>query len=166
MTLAEFVIVTGLLGVVLGVLAIAYTYFLRSFGDLQNYMDMSAQSRYAMDRMSREIRQAESISAFASNHITIVRSNINTTYTYDPTAKTLSRQSGNASAELYLKGCDYFRFDVFQRMTTTNSFDLSNAPTATVAKVVQLDFVGSRLVLGSKLTTDSQQSAKVVLRKF
>ena len=164
MSLAEFVIATGLMTTLMGMLAVEYVYFTRSFARLQNYMYMSGKSRYAMDRMSKEIRQADSIAAYATNKLTILRNGANISFTYDPVQRTLSRQSGSTN-ELYLAGCDYLRFDVFQRSTIANSYDLYPATNVTVAKVVQMDWVCSRKIMGAKANTESIQSSKVTLRK-
>src|SRR2546428_11166483 len=121
MSAAEFVIATGLVTSLLAMLAVQYAYFSRSFVRLQQYMYMSGRSRYAMDRMSREIRQADSISFYSTNKITILQSGTNVSFTYDPDQRTLTRQSSGTN-EVFLTGCDYLRFDIFQRTTSTNSF--------------------------------------------
>jgi len=164
MSAAEFVIATGLTAVLAGLIATEYAYFTRSFSALQHYMYLSGKSRYAMDRMSRDIRQADSITAFATNQLTISLAGTNVTFNYNATDRTLSRQSAGTT-EVFLTGCDYLRFDVFDRSTVSNSFSFTVATNVTSAKVVQMDWVCSKKIFGKKGATENIQSAVVTLRK-
>jgi hypothetical protein len=164
MTMAEFVIAAGLLTGLMGTLAIQYVYFARSFARLQNYMYMNGKSRYAVDRMSRDIRQADSITAFTTTNLTILLASNSVTYAFNAAQKTLTRQSAGKT-DTYLTDCTYARFDAFQRTTSSNSFALSSATNASSAKVVQIDWVCSKTVAGEPNTAENMQSAIVTIRR-
>ena len=164
MSAAELVIAMGLATALLAVISVVYVFCTRSFVGLENYMEMNGKSRYALDRMSQEIRQADAISFYATNQISVLLGGTNVSFAYDADDKTLSRQSAGKE-EVFLTGCDSLRFDIFQRNTTTNSFDLTPATSLAQGKVVQITWLCSRDILGKKATTENMQSAKVVLRR-
>lgn len=164
MSVADFVIAAGLVTGLMCTITVNYVYSARVFSRLQNYMYLDSKSRYAMDRINRDIRQADSITSYSSNQLTFLLSGTNVTYNYDSTQKCLFRQTPS-SKTLYLTNCNYCRFDVFQRITTSNSFTLVPATNTSVAKVVQMDWACSKKVTGEADTTENVQSATITIRK-
>ena len=80
----------------------------------------------------------------------------------------LTRSLPNDFPEKILTGCDYVRFDLFQKNPTTVAYDpnfnyLPAQPTD--CKVVQLNWVCSRSLLGFKANTTVMQSGKIMIRK-
>src|SRR5258706_3925618 len=108
MTLVEILIATGLVLTLVTAIACLYVYFIRTFAGMENYMTMDMRSRYALDRMSKEIRQADLLLSYATNKVTLQVSSNKVSFTYDPTEKTLTRAVGSES-EVLLTHCDYLR---------------------------------------------------------
>lgn len=162
--LAEWIIAVAVGSLVMVALAAFSLFSARFFVTLRNCVDLDSQARVAVDRMSREIRQASKLTSYAPEKITVsVNSNL-VTFAYDSTAKTLTRLTDTAKTVL-LSGCESARFDIFARQATNANYD--TFPTATVdnAKVVQITWNCTRSILGNKENTEAVQSAQVVIRK-
>ena len=191
---ADIGVAMGISGVVFAVVASLTFYGGRSFAAMTNYVDMDSKSRNALDHMSREIRQADSVINYSTatltsgpfagkvvtNQIVLPGKEINAsnqtnnytlTYTYDPVKKELYRVQGvgqTAQKTVLLEGCDYLSFGMFQRNTGNTEDDLFDALPVSVlgtCKLVQIDWVCSRSLLGNRANTESVQSAQVVIRK-
>lgn len=103
------------------------------------------------------------------------------TYAYLPEKRELIRQVGNGNTQTLLKGCDYARFDIYQRQATNINLNSAMSqiisvsplsidpiyPVATKdnAKIVQLTWNCSRDILGQKASTEAAQFARIVIRK-
>jgi hypothetical protein len=85
-------------------------------------------------------------------------------YTYSPGTRTLVQSKGGVNTVL-LTGCDFLCFSNFQRNPIEFSYDqyLANSPTNT--KLVSMTWICSRTVVGTRLNTESVQTAKIVIRK-
>ncbi len=164
LTLMEYLVALGIGSLVLLVLVPLVVFSGRSFASLAHYADLNATGIYALDRMTKDIRQAVFLAACTSNQLTF---NMGTgqpalVFTYDPGQGTLTRQQG-ATSQVLLTGCDAFQFSLWQRTPKSNSFELLppvNAP----CKVVEVNWTCSRQILGRKLTTEGNQSARIVIR--
>lgn len=142
------------------------TNFMRTVAFLTNTVDLDTKSRLAADRISREIRQCDAVHN-ASSNIIVLRLGTNlTTFAHDAGKRTLVRFEGDAADdEVILTGCDYVRFDLFQRQLTAAPYDRYEPATPANCKIVQLNWVCSRELLGFKANTTTMQSAKIVIRK-
>jgi Tfp pilus assembly protein PilW len=194
MTLAEMMVSVGLGSMILAMAGSLWLFGSRSFAAMGNYTDLDAKSRGALDLMSREIREATRVTGFDNSgstrwlQVTNAAQGTTITYIWNAGPRTLvCRRTGTytsstapsamASAslgepdEVYLTECDRWDFDLFQRapqkggsyvfFPATNSagaYDLS------VCKLINMTWKCSRTVLGSKLNTESVQTAQVVLR--
>ena len=67
--------------------------------------------------------------------------------------------------QIMLEGCDYLKFDVYQRNPIGGSYDMYPASSASTAKLIQVTWGCSRSVLGTKMNTEIVQSSKIVIRK-
>jgi hypothetical protein len=150
--------------IVLMALAAFALYSTRFFLTIRNCVDLDAQARYAVDRMSQEIRQADKLTSYDPQKISLMLGTNTVTYAYESDGKSLVRLFDNRRTVL-LSGCDAARFDIFMRQATNAVYE--TFPTATVdnAKVVQISWSCSRNVLGNKQNTESMQTAQVVIRK-
>jgi prepilin-type N-terminal cleavage/methylation domain-containing protein len=63
-TLVEMMLAVGIFSIAGGAVATAYVFSLRSFQALSNYAILDQQNREAIDRITREVRQANSVSSF------------------------------------------------------------------------------------------------------
>src|SRR5260370_14844045 len=71
-TLMELMIATGLGMLMLAVMVWVVLFGTRSFAAMDNYLDLDQKSEQTLDHLSREIRQADHLTAFASNSLSFV----------------------------------------------------------------------------------------------
>jgi prepilin-type N-terminal cleavage/methylation domain-containing protein len=163
-TLVEVLITTAITLVVAGAVAVLYLYSSRAFLTLDNYADMNLASQVALDKMSKDIRQAKLVTAYTTNSLTFQDVNGNPLqFNYDPAAKTLVRVSGGKSTT-YLTNCDALQFWIYQPTPTSNSFTCYSPAFVTNARVVQITWACSRSIRGLKSTTESMESAQIAMR--
>lgn len=164
-----FTLVEILIGMAIGSMLLVSTaalmsYSVRSFAAMTNYVDLDNRSRKALDRLSRDVRQAVQLTSYTPHEL--VFSDFDhqpLTYRYDAGDRTLSRIK--ASREVLLRECDFLQFSIYQRNPIGGSYDQYPAAVATNCKVVQVSWVCSRKILGARINTESVQSAKIVIRK-
>lgn len=163
-TLVEIMVATSLgLMAVTVVLALSY-YSSRSFVAMTNYTDMGLLSQLALDNMSRQIRGAQTVTAFSTNSISLLDSAGNPfQYTYDPAGKTLSYISGGQT-NVYLTECNSLEFWIYQHTPQSNTFDCYSPAYVTNARLVQVTWTCARQILGADATTESVESAEIALR--
>jgi len=145
------------------VLMVVY-YTTQSFAAMYNYLDLDLTSQQAIDRMSKEVRGAMQLTAFASNDVSLLDANGNPLrYVYDAGAGTLLRVSGGQT-NTWLTGCDSLQFSIYQHTPISNTFDCYDPAYVTNTKLLQVSWVCSRKILGAKVNTESAQSAKIAIR--
>lgn len=139
--------------------------FMRTVAFLTNSVDLDTRSRLAADRMSREIRQCDRIQSATSSTLVLQAGTNLTSYVYYPETRALVRTMGT-NDETILSGCDFVRFDLFQRQPAAGLYDVyPMASSVTNCKVVQLNWVCSRTLFGIKANSTTMESGKVVIRK-
>ena len=163
-TMASLLIALGLGGLVLAAAASVYLYRTRSCVDIGNYMEMDGNARNALDVMSADIRQADGISSYSSNALSLRFGTNVMSYALNSSQRTLSRTYGSATRTL-LTDCDGVRYDVFLRNLTNGIYDsFPNATNATNSKLVEVTVLSTRSILGRKANSTTLQSARVVMR--
>lgn len=169
MSLVEMMIAMALASIILATVASFAIFTARSFVAVGNYGDLDRTSRNALDTLTRDIRESQALTAFATNKLTLKASDSSTLiYEYAPSAATLTRQSAT-STKVLLTGCDLLTFAVYQRSPmsglqfypATNGLGAINPPTA---KLIDVSWRCSRKILGQKVNTESVQTAKIVMR--
>jgi len=136
---------------------------------VSNYNDLNKTSRGGLDRFSRDVRNASAVggSSTASTLI-LTNSYAGTTlivYSWDG-SNVVSRAStanGVTTSDTVLKNCESFSMNYFQR-NPTNNFNFVTSAVPAQIKLVSVSWRCSRTVLGSKLNTESVQTATVVMR--
>src|SRR6185369_8762732 len=100
-----------------------------------------------------------------TSHQIVLRESDGTTltYTYNPGLRQLSRSKGTVTNSL-LTECESLNFDVFQRTPIGGTYEQFSNATPASCKLIQLEWICSRKILGNKLNTESVQSAKIVIR--
>jgi prepilin-type N-terminal cleavage/methylation domain-containing protein len=164
-SLVELLVTLAVTVLIIVVGAAASENFLRAVAFLTNSVDLDAKNRLAIDRMSREIRGCDAVVDAVSTNRLVLRSGTNLiAFEYEPEKRELIRDHPDTGTEVYLKGCDYIRFDLFRRNPLGGPYD--NYPTATTTncKIVQINWVCSRRLLGFKANTGRMESARVVIR--
>ena len=164
-TLPEVLVASGLSGIVLMALAAASMFTARSFSSISNHHELDQKSRVALDRMTKLIRQSDSLTAYEPTSMTFNHgTNGVLQYTYLPVRRELVETIGN-SIRVVLTECDHVNFRVFQRNTASNTFNQFPAVVGlSDAKLVQMKWTCSRKILGTKFNVEHAQSAKIVLR--
>src|SRR6266404_3790796 len=71
-TLVEFLIALSISGLLMVAVSSFMLYSGKSFAGISNYVDLEKNSQRALDTLTRDIRQASSLSAFATNKLTFV----------------------------------------------------------------------------------------------
>jgi len=155
-----------MLGVLLSLAVVSFTMSSgRSLANLFNYVDMQYSSRQTLDIMSRDMRQVAYLSAFATNKLEFVQANgQKLVFEYDAAKGTLSRTDGTNATKVLLKQCDYLQFAIYQRAPKTGTFDHDVSTNPSSAKIINVSWNCWRSILGAKLTTESVQGAKIVIR--
>lgn len=179
---AGFTLVEMMISVVISAFVIASIVALaiissQNFASTANYVNMDDQSRYALDRISREIRNATALCATNANYLVLTNANKGTTATILFTNSSIVLKKTSQQDKTLLTGCDSFKFQLLNReawITTNNNninitfYAATNPATGNLdmnyCKVIDLSWKCSRRIIGSKLSTEVVQTAQVVLR--
>jgi hypothetical protein len=177
-TLIEMLISVGLGTAMLTVVVFLTIYGARTFAAMGNYIDLDDQSRNAADVIGREIRDASAVMAYQTNLPTMWLKLTNATsatisvLTYDSNARMLTFQKTGQVTQTNLTQCDQWSFTLYDRaplLTSTNilfhaATNGSGQLDPTFCKLINMSWKCSRTILGAKLTTESVQTAQIVLR--
>jgi len=163
-TLIELMVASSLGLVLATVIALLSFFSTRSFVAMASYTDMNQRSQLALDKMSKEIRQAHSLTAYSKKSLTFANADgVPLSFTYKPSTKQLVRVCGTSTSTL-LTDCDSVDFQIYQHTMISNSFDCYNVAEVTNARMIQVNWKNSGKILGKKATTESVQSAKITIR--
>ena len=167
-TMIEMMIAVAVFSIAGGAMGSAYLFGLRSFQSLSNYAKLDKENREAVDRISRELREASSISSFDNylqNKLVFVDGNGKSiTYQFNRYAQTLSRTS-NGVVSVMLTNCSLINFNLGTRAVSTNYvYDATTDPNH--AKIIDLTWKTSKSLMGGRLTeSENIQTARIILRK-
>ena len=115
MTLLEMLMAVSIGGLVLAAISFLFLNTLRSFAAIGNYTDLDNASRNALDVLSRDVRQAQVMTSFTTNQITLLSNDSNTLiYAFSPITHRFTRQY-RGSTTVLLEQCEYLRFAIYQR---------------------------------------------------
>ena len=163
-TLIEMMTASALGLLVATVLATFFYFSTRTFAAMNNYTEMNQLSQMALDKMSKDIRQARQLTSYSTNSLAFSDVNGNSLqFTYNPGARTLVRVGGGQTTT-YLTQCDALQFWIYQRTPISNSFECYDPAYVTNARVIQVTWNCSRQIRGTKATTESVESATITLR--
>ena len=177
-TLVELMVASSVGMMVLAAVSFMSLYASRSSIAVINYTDLEAKSRYALDVISRELRQASQVLSYQSSAtlksltLTNADQGASIVLTYDPAARTLALNKTGQASMTVLTECDRWDFGLYQRtplVTSTNVFYYPATNSAgtldpKICKLINLSWKCSRLVAAQKLNTESVQAAQFVLR--
>ena len=168
-TLVEMMVSTAVFGISGMALATIFVFSIRSFAAMANYSDLDKENRVAMDKLTREIREAKQVSSYSTNSISIVNGTGTTvTYTFSSTTQQLTRNDGT-STQVLLNNCSLLSFSLFERPPVGFTFDTYKIATSNWqqnVKGVQLTWKTSRIVSGTPLiNSENVQTAVIVIRK-
>ena len=174
MSLIELTVAISLSAIVLTVIMMLYMFGLRSFAAMGNYAQLSTQTRLALDKMTREIRQATHIVDLQANGNTrwMLLANTNATpavtnkYTWDSGTEVMvwdHWQNGVQTTQTNLTGCDDWNFEMCTRAPDTNgTFTVTKDPA--LCKLVNMNWKCTRSIMAKKLNSEAVLTAQIVLR--
>lgn len=164
-TLIEMLVSAAIGSMIIASTAAIIVYSTRSFAALWNYVELDQDSRNALDELTRDIRQADSLSSFEENKIILnFDGGKPLTFEWNPNTETLIRTYEGETKTL-LEGCKWLQFSIYQRNPIGGSYDQWPTATATTAKLIQVSWRCAREITGAELNTESVQSAKIVIRR-
>jgi hypothetical protein len=163
-TLTEFV-VASFIAIVLMVALMAFSLFSgRSLLAMSNYLDLDAQSRRALDSLTKEMRRAKAVAAYSTNSITFTDfDGAALTFTFSPTNRTFQRTKGSETTTL-LENCDTLSFNMLERDPIENSFELTTATNVANCKSIWITWKCSRTFVAPAVNADNLTTANIVLR--
>ena len=153
-------------------------YGARSSIALNNYTDLDTKSRYALDIISRELRDATAVTDFQTNGtinwLTVTNSvqGATVTFTYNSNQRTVTMAKTGQQTLTPLTECDRWSIGLYQRtpwVTPTNvifypATNNMGALDKSLCKLVSLSWKCSRTIMAQKVNTESVQAAQIVLR--
>jgi hypothetical protein len=177
-SLVEVMVASAIALMTLGSVASLSLYGARSSLALVNYTDLDGKSRYALDVISRELRQANAVTACQTSGtttwLTVTNNNqaATVTLTYDSNQRTVVMSKTGQASITNLTECDQLSFGLYQRtpwLTGTNvlffpATNSSGTIDLSLCKLVSLSWKCSRAIMTQKVNTESVQAAQIVLR--
>lgn len=157
----------------LAAVAATTTFCLRSFAGIYNYSDLDANSRQALDTISREIREATGIvtneSTTTGSFIRLVNTNaaspITNTFTWDSGQQTVTwDKTGQETNWTLLTKCTNWTCTLLEGYPSNNYTFPDVAPTANACKIVDVRWSCFRTIMGLKMNSETEQGAQIVLR--
>ena len=171
MTLVEMLVASAIGALALSVVAVLSVYALRSFTAIGNYGDLEAKSRTALDRITRDVRQATGVVSFNQSgpdkwlRLTNALEGVRLEYYWDAEGRVLECIKDGQAVQTYLTGCDEWNFSLYQRTPIPGSTNQFYPTTdAGMCKMVEMNWRCSRTMLGKKWNTESAQFIQIVLR--
>ena len=171
-TLVELSMSLAVSGIILTALLSFTVYAGKSFAAMNNYVDLEQKSQNALDVMTRNIRQAQALTGYATRSVN-GRSVTNllqfldedgTALTYHYTNDVLM-QTKSGETSVLLTNVDFLTFQMSQRNTQASNMQPYPSSSVASCKLISVSWICSRTILGSKLNTESVQTAKIVIRK-
>jgi Tfp pilus assembly protein PilW len=177
MTLAEIMVTSAVGFLLLTVMAVLYVFGMRTFGAMNNYAEMDAKSRIALDYMIKEIRQASTVLGQQTSGSTIWLKVANTnsaiastnTFTWDSGSRALTwdktAQGVAQPTKTLLTGCSAWNFTLYLRAPYSDgTFPTTSDITRT--KLINMTWTCLRSNLVANINSESIVTAEVVLRNL
>lgn len=167
-TLIELMFASAIGVLILGAVMTTYFYMNRTLSATANYEELDRESRYALDVMTRAIRQTAMLTNWTSTSLAFTnRDGTLLSISWDSASGylTYNNQYPPGETKVLLKDCASLTFSAYQRTPISNTvmqFDPTSATTNT--KCIVMDWVCRRTNYLSSAQTESVQTAKVVLR--
>ena len=183
-TLMEMMVAAAIFSVTAAAVGGTFLYSIRSMAALSNYTALDRMNQYAMDRITKEVRQSKMVASHTTNLfenieadgkiLEIVNADGNTVYYYfvgggiDRLYRVVQTPTGDFSFEVMLEDCELLSFNLGQRnlhSNTWNYFPPTDGALQGTAKVVDLSWKTSRTLPHGITTSEDVQTAKIVIRK-
>ena len=172
LTLIELLFAVGIGSILVAGIAALSLYGARSFSVIGNYADMDADSRQALDLLSRELRQSSAVLEFQTNlpvkWISVTTNSavgVTAKVAWDSQARTLTLTS-HARDRVLLEECVFWDVKLYQRVpviSVTNVFFTGTGSTND-CKAIEMSWRCSRTNHGQHFNTENLQRAYIVFR--
>jgi len=163
-TIAEFITALAVTGLVLAQICLLWFYSSRSFAAQFSYTDMDQKSQAALDTLSKSVRQCKSLTNFTDTKLVFVDYD-DKLLTFEFSGGRLIRAKGIEPPKTLLRDCKSGQFAIYQRTPISGGFDYYPTTDPNTCKLVEVSWLCSRRIFPSgPATTESMQSAKIVLR--
>jgi len=174
-TLVEMMVAVGLFSISGMALATIFLFSVKSFAAMTNYANLDRENRSAMDLLTREVRQAQCVTAYSSNSTgnSLTLSNQSgslVTFSFSSANKELRRAYNGGGYQVLLTNCDLLNFSLFMRPPQSNDTYALYPPAIGTSnwqktvKVVQLTWKTSRSIPAGPLNSENIQTARIVMR--
>lgn len=164
-TLVEVMIASLLGGFVLVAVLTAFLFLGRSGANIQNYNDMEAQARRALEMFAEDTRQASAVTWNSADSVTLVVDTNSVTYAF--ASGQLTRAVGGGTARPIVTGITSFSFIAYT-ITGVQITDFSTAAARITAakdtKQIQISLAASRTSRTVATATNTVLSARFILR--
>lgn len=134
---------------------------------LAAFPSLDNQDQNASSVIAEDIRRASSVDSGSTNqivlHVNAADGSSTVTYTFDPTAHTLTRTDTEGSSVL-LNSVETLSFSMFQRPGSKTAYAAFAPALAGNAKMVGCRWTCSRKVAGETVSSGSTEVAPIVLR--
>lgn len=177
-TLAEVMVALGVGMLALAAVSSTTIFCLRSFAAIYNYSDLDATSRWALDTMSREIRESSYVDHYQpsttelgtpGSFIRLVNTNsaspITNTFTWDSGEQTLTwNKTAEVTNLILLTKCTNWTCTLLEGYPSNNYTFTNVAPSFNACKIVDLKWSCYRTIFSIKMNSETDQGAQIVLR--
>jgi hypothetical protein len=163
MSTIETLIAVGISVVLLTQVCALWYYSSRSFAAQAAYTQLDQDSQRALDRLSKDIRQAQDITSFANNQI-VLKDFDNQALEFRLSGKSLMRIKG-VNRSILLNNVDSLLFSMYQRTPIAGAWQQYTTTNIATCKLIEVRWKCSRKLHPlSPQTTEYMQSAKIVIR--
>jgi len=176
LTLVEMLIATAIGAIMLTITVALTSYAERSFAVTSSHVDLESKSRYALDKLTRELRQATAVISCDTNlpfktlTVTNALDAITLTVSWDADVKSLRLERTGLTpddnrSEKLLANCERWDFTLCQRAPMVGPTDVSFNPASNLAdcKLILMSWTCRQEVFG-KLETENVQEMQIALR--
>ncbi|HEY0863792.1 MAG TPA: hypothetical protein VGD97_06775 [Lacunisphaera sp.] len=172
-TLVELMIGASLASFILAAVLSTFLFMGRSGANVQNYNDMEAQARKALEYFAEDTRQASGVVWGADSNSVGLTVGVNrVTYTYNPTAKNFTRTevviatNAAVSSRVLVTGITTFAFSAYNIAGSNILLDTAARRTAAngTTKQLQISLEAARNNVTVVAATNTVLSARFVLR--
>lgn len=165
-TLVEYIVAAGVGSLVAMAVVPLTLYSGYNFATLANFADLNSTSLNTVDRMTSEIRRAAKLTSFSTTQIILDMGTNQAplTYTYSPITRTLTREQGGYTKVL-MREVDALQFAMYQRNPKPGLFEHYSTTNVSDGRVLTVKWNCSRVLFGNRVTSESLEAARIVLRK-
>ena len=166
MSTVEMMVAVGIAVVLLTQVCALWYYSSRSFAAQAAYTALDQDSQRALDRLSKDIRQAHDIKSFAPSEILLTDfDGGNLTFKLEGRALVRIKVKGTTTRSTLLSNVDSLRFSMYQRTPMAGVWDQFTTTNIATCKLIEVHWKCSRKLHPlAPQTTEYMQSAKVVIR--